>query len=218
MRWRFSRARRTRRALLKAATTAMGAENLKTVEFYGNGWDACLGQAWSVNDGRWARWELQDYNRAIDFDTVSSRHTAQQRAGMDAQALGGCGAAPGAMARPQQSNISGTSAWPQQLQIWLTPYGFIKLAGENKATAETQNAGGKSINVVAFSLTRGNATTVCADISIPKTSWRKSRRGSTIPFSETCSSRRSSAGIATLTGFAFQGASSRGRAALEYLN
>jgi glyoxylase-like metal-dependent hydrolase (beta-lactamase superfamily II) len=129
----------------------LGAENLKTVEFSGNGWDACLGQAWSVNDGRWARWELRDYNRVIDFDNVSSRHTAQQRAGMDAHALGGCGAAPGAMARPQQSSITGTSPWPQQLQIWLTPYGFIKLANENKATNETQN-------VVSFNVTRGNTT------------------------------------------------------------
>src|SRR4030095_8312639 len=93
--------------LLKAATTALGADNLKTVEFSGNGWDGCLGQAWSVNDGRWARGELRDYNRVIDFDAVASRHTAQQRAGMDANALGGCGASPGAMPRPQQSNISG---------------------------------------------------------------------------------------------------------------
>src|SRR5688572_33237805 len=101
-------------AVLKAASAAMGADSLKSVEFSGNGWDACLGQAWNVNDGRWARWELRDYNRVIDFDTVSSRHTAQQRAGMDANALGGCGAAPGAMARAQQSNLSGTSPWPQQ--------------------------------------------------------------------------------------------------------
>src|SRR5262247_2563616 len=102
-------------ALLKAATAALGAENLKTVEFSGNGWDGCLGQAWSVNDGRWARWELRDYNRIIDYEAVASRHTAQQRAGMDANALGGCGAAPGAMPRAQQSNISGTSPWAQQL-------------------------------------------------------------------------------------------------------
>jgi glyoxylase-like metal-dependent hydrolase (beta-lactamase superfamily II) len=145
-------------ALLKAATAALGAENLKTVEFSGNGWDACLGQAWSVNDGRWARWELRDYNRIIDFDATASRHTAQQRAGMDAHALGGCGAAPGAMARAQQSNISGTSPWPQQLQIWLTPYGFIRLAGQNNPTAETQKTGGRAINVVSFNVPRGNTT------------------------------------------------------------
>ena len=143
-------------ALLKAATAALGAENLKTVEFSGNGWDGCLGQAWSVTDGRWARWELRDYNRIIDFDAGSSRHTAQQRAGMDANALGGCGAAPGAMPRAQQSNISAASPWPQQLQIWLTPYGFIRLAGQNNPTAETQNAGGRTTNVVSFNVTRAN--------------------------------------------------------------
>jgi glyoxylase-like metal-dependent hydrolase (beta-lactamase superfamily II) len=62
------------------------------------------------------------------------------------------------MARPQQSNVSATSPWPQQLQIWLTPHGFIRLANDNKATAETQNAGGRNINVVSFNVTRGNTT------------------------------------------------------------
>ena len=143
-------------AILKAAATAMGADNLKTVEFTGNGWDGCLGQAWNVNDGRWARWELKDYNRVIDYEAGSSRHTAQQRAGMDPQAVGGCGAVPGAAPRAQQSNITSNSPWTQQLQIWLTPYGFIRLAGSNSPTAEVQTVGGRRLNVVTFPITRGN--------------------------------------------------------------
>jgi hypothetical protein len=51
----------------------------------------------------------------------------------------------------KQSNITATSSWTQQLQIWLTPYGFIRLANENKATVEAQN-------VVSFNVTRGNTT------------------------------------------------------------
>jgi glyoxylase-like metal-dependent hydrolase (beta-lactamase superfamily II) len=145
-------------AILKNATAALGAESLKTLEFAGNGWDACLGQAWSVADGRWARWELQNYNRVIDYETGSSRHTAQQRAGMDPKALGGCGAAPGAAARPQQSTIRPDSPWPQQLQIWMTPYGFIRLARENKPTAESQTAGGRTLNVVSFTVDRNKQT------------------------------------------------------------
>jgi glyoxylase-like metal-dependent hydrolase (beta-lactamase superfamily II) len=145
-------------ALLKVAAATLGAENLKSVEFFGNGWDACLGQAWSVNDGRWARWELRDYNRVIDYETVSSRHTAQQRAGMDAHALGGCGAAPGQAARPQQSTVTADSPWVQQLQVWLTPYGFIRLANQNKPAAETQAVAGRNFNVVSFAVSRGNQT------------------------------------------------------------
>jgi glyoxylase-like metal-dependent hydrolase (beta-lactamase superfamily II) len=141
-------------SLLSAATAALGAANLKTVEFSGSGWDGCLGQAWNVNDGRWARWELRDYNRVIDYETGSSRHTAQQRAGMDPQALGGCGAAPGAAARPQQSNITANSPWPQQLQVWLTPHGFVRLAAGNNPTAETQTAGGRTFNIVSFNVNR----------------------------------------------------------------
>jgi len=145
-------------AILRAATTAMGAENLKAVEFAGNGWDGCLGQAWNVLDGRWARWELKDYNRTIDYEAGSSRHTAQQRAGMDPQAVGGCGAVPGAAPRAQQSNITSTSPWTQQLQIWLTPYGFIRLARDNNPVAESQTVSGRRMNVVTFSVTRGNET------------------------------------------------------------
>jgi glyoxylase-like metal-dependent hydrolase (beta-lactamase superfamily II) len=145
-------------AILKAAAAAMGTENLKTLEFSGNGWDGCLGQAWNVNDGRWARWELRDYNRIIDYESGSSRHTAQQRAGLDPEKVGGCGAVPGAAARPQQSAISANSPWLQQLQIWLTPSGFIRLARDNNATAETQTAAGRTFNVVTFAVARGNDT------------------------------------------------------------
>jgi glyoxylase-like metal-dependent hydrolase (beta-lactamase superfamily II) len=145
-------------AILKAAAAAMGAEDLKTVEFAGNGWDGCLGQAWNVTDGRWARWELKEYNRFIDYETGSSRHTAQQRAAMDPQAVGGCGAVPGAAPRTQQSNITSNSPWAQQLQIFLTPVGFIRLAGTNNPTAEIQTVGGRRLNVVTFPITRGNET------------------------------------------------------------
>src|SRR5688572_20027730 len=144
--------------VLKAASTAMGADNLKSVEFAGNGWDGCLGQAWNVNDGRWARWELRDYTRFIDYEAGNSRHTAQQRAGMDPNALGGCGAVPGAAARPQQSNITANSPWLQQLQIYLTPYGFIRLARDSNPTAETQLVGGRRLTVVTFPVTRGAET------------------------------------------------------------
>src|SRR4030095_12449196 len=121
--------------ILKTAATAMGADNLKAVQSAGNGWDGCLGQAWNVMDGRWARWELKDYNRVVDYEAGSSRHTAQQRAGMDPQAGGGCGGGPGAAPRAQQSTISSASPWAQQLQIFLTPYGFIRLARDNNPVA-----------------------------------------------------------------------------------
>jgi glyoxylase-like metal-dependent hydrolase (beta-lactamase superfamily II) len=145
-------------AILKAASTAMGADSLKTVQFSGNGWDGCLGQAWNVTDGKWARWELKDYSRTIDYDAGSSRHTAQQRAAMDPKAVGGCGAVPGAAPRAQQSNITSTSPWAQQLQIVLTPYGFIRFARDNNPTAEVLTVNGRRLNVVTFSTTRGNET------------------------------------------------------------
>src|SRR5690606_21204086 len=43
-----------------SAVAAMGGVHVARIELTGAGWDACLGQAWNVNDG-WARWELRDY-------------------------------------------------------------------------------------------------------------------------------------------------------------
>src|SRR5690606_644827 len=44
----------------ESALDAMGAVEVERIELTGAGWDACLGQAWNVNDG-WARWEIRDY-------------------------------------------------------------------------------------------------------------------------------------------------------------
>jgi glyoxylase-like metal-dependent hydrolase (beta-lactamase superfamily II) len=60
------------------------------------------------------------------------------------------------MPRPQQSNISAASSWTQQLQIWLTPYGFIRLANENKPAVQRQASGGRTVNVISFNVTRNS--------------------------------------------------------------
>jgi len=115
------------------ALRAMNAEGIERLEFRADGWEACLGQPWSVNEG-WARWELTDYRRVLDYASVASVQTAMRRAGMDPQRLGGCGAQPDAEPAAQQSYADADTAWPQQLQIWLTPLGFLRLAQDNDTT------------------------------------------------------------------------------------
>lgn len=113
-------------AFYDAAIEALGGRDVSRIAFRGAGWDACLGQAWSVEEG-WARWELTDYRRAIDYERGTSSQTAMRRAGLDPERIGGCGAQPDAAPRPQQSTIGADAAWPEQLPIWLTPHGFAKL-------------------------------------------------------------------------------------------
>ncbi len=109
-----------------AALEALGGQDLDGIELTGAGWDACLGQAWSVSEG-WARWELNDYRRSIDYERGVSTQSAMRRAELDPGRVGGCGAQPGASAAPQRSAIDAAASWPAQLPIWLTPHGFLKL-------------------------------------------------------------------------------------------
>ncbi|MES2626247.1 MAG: MBL fold metallo-hydrolase [Pseudomonadota bacterium] len=119
--------------LQAAALAAMHAENITKLDFTASGWEGCLGQPWRIDEG-WARWELTDYVRVIDYSNNSSLQTAQRRAAMDPDKIGGCGASPGAMPVPQQSSITSASPWANQLSLWLTPQGFLKLATENDTT------------------------------------------------------------------------------------
>ena len=131
--------------LRAAAVDAMGGVEVDRIEIAGSGWDACLGQAWNVNEG-WARWELTDYRRVIDYAEAASLQTAMRRPAMDPERVGGCGAQPGGAASRQQSRVDGASAWPDQLPIWLTPHGFLRLA-ENGETSVAAADGGVKVTV-----------------------------------------------------------------------
>jgi len=123
-----------------AAIEALGGRDADSLAYTGAGWDACLGQAWSVEEG-WARWELTDYRRAIDYARGTSSQTAMRRPGLDPERIGGCGAQPDGAARPQASSIGAGAAWPEQLPIWLTPHGFAKLIAAGDAEIANERRG-----------------------------------------------------------------------------
>jgi glyoxylase-like metal-dependent hydrolase (beta-lactamase superfamily II) len=84
-----------------------------------------------------------DYVRAIDFTQPASRATWQTYA---VPVTGGAAA----LAAGQQNITPQNMAWGQQLEIWITPWGFIKGAAANNATAKAQTVGGKRYQVVTF--------------------------------------------------------------------
>jgi glyoxylase-like metal-dependent hydrolase (beta-lactamase superfamily II) len=133
-----------------AALAALGSSTLQALEFHGSGWEGCLGQPWRIDAG-WARWELLDYRRVMAFDRGQSIQTAQRRAGMDPERLGGCGAQPGAAPVAQQSAITPATAWPNQLPLWLTPQGLFALAAQH-APDITRNDSGWQLS---FSVAKG---------------------------------------------------------------
>src|SRR5262245_14784870 len=143
------------------ASKAMGADNLTSVTYYGSGANFTLGQNNNANMP-WPRTNINDYSRSIDFANSLSRATWQTYA---VPVTGGAAAlAPG-----QQNITAQNTAWAQQLDIWTTPWGFLKGAAANNATMKSQTVGGTRYNVVTWNTTQkapsGGAYKVVGDIN-----------------------------------------------------
>ena len=130
------------KSLIQAASKVMGIENVNSVMFYGSGANFNLGQSNNAN-GPWPRTNLNDYVRAIDFSQPASLATAVT---WSVPVTGGA-AAQGAFT---QNITSANNVWAQQLEIWITPWGFLKGAAENKATVRDDSLGLKRYRVVTW--------------------------------------------------------------------
>jgi glyoxylase-like metal-dependent hydrolase (beta-lactamase superfamily II) len=115
------------KAVAAAASKAMGMDNLTSITIYGSGANFNLGQSNNAND-QWPRNNLSDYVRSIDFTTSTSRATAVTFA---APVTGG----PAVQGAFQQNIGANNTGWAQQLEIWTTPWGCVKGAQGNNATA-----------------------------------------------------------------------------------
>jgi glyoxylase-like metal-dependent hydrolase (beta-lactamase superfamily II) len=121
---------------------AMGSESLNSITYYGAAQNGNFGQNNNANQP-WPLTNLNDYTRSIDFTQPASRATWQTYA----QAVTG-GAT---VLTPGQQNITpANTAWGQQLEIWITPWGFLKGAAANNATSRAQTVGGRRVNTVTF--------------------------------------------------------------------
>jgi len=135
------------KTVIANASKAMGVDGLNSIMFYGSGANFGLGQSNNAN-GEWPRTNLNDYVRAIDFASSTSRATAVTWA---APVTG-----PVAVQGQFQQNIGAAQAasWAQQLEIWTTPWGFLKGAAANNATARAQTVAGTRYQVVTWMTTQ----------------------------------------------------------------
>jgi glyoxylase-like metal-dependent hydrolase (beta-lactamase superfamily II) len=130
------------KAVIANASKAMGVDGLNSITYYGSGANFNLGQSNNAN-GQWPRTNLNDYVRSIDFTQPVSRATAVTWA---APVTGG----PAAQGAFQQNIAKDNAAWAQQLEIWVTPWGFLKGAAANNATAKAQTVSGRRFQVVTW--------------------------------------------------------------------
>jgi glyoxylase-like metal-dependent hydrolase (beta-lactamase superfamily II) len=139
-----------------AAADAMGATNLNSIQFSGNGTNYAFGQAYTPG-GPWPRFEVKTYTAAVDYKTPAMR-LEMLRAQGEHPPKGG-GAQPFAIDQRTIQVVSGQNAWSEGgaqpapnrgaeserlRQIWLTPHGVVKAAVASGAQAD-----GNTINFKA---------------------------------------------------------------------
>src|SRR5438093_718004 len=153
---------------LDAAAAALGARNLRTIEFSGRGSDFMFGQAYDGNNP-WPRFNLPSYTMTIDYTIPAMRDDRRRQQSENpprgggfqplvgelrqiwvlssnyAWDMAGQNAIPAAAERDLRSAVDGRLA-----QIWMTPHGFIKAAIANHATSKTDTVRGAKKNVISF--------------------------------------------------------------------
>jgi glyoxylase-like metal-dependent hydrolase (beta-lactamase superfamily II) len=145
---------------------AMGAANLKSIQYTGSGYIYAIGQSYQPTV-RYSKFNLKSYSRLIDYEKGASREE-DVRTQFEDPPRGG-GVQPVIGERRAVAFVSGDAAWNQgasgaanpapalleerQLQIALTPPGWAKAAAAAAdPTMESKTEDGKQMTVVTFTL------------------------------------------------------------------
>ena len=132
------------KTVLSNASKAMGADDLKTIQYSGTATEFAFGQAVNVNSP-WPGYAEKSYTRTIDYETPAWR-IDRVLAEVPPDRRGG-GLPPAAT---QSVVVNANTPWAQQVDLWLTPDGFLKAAAKTDATVKSQSMGGKKYTVVTF--------------------------------------------------------------------
>jgi len=137
------------KTIIANASKAMGTDNLKTIEYSAVGADFAIGQSMNPNSA-WPKFIDKTYTRTINFETLASRVNRVRMQGEYPQYGGGGQPLVGEQTQNQTIVVNSNTPWVQQLEIWMTPSGFLKAATTNNATVKSQTVGGKKTNVLTF--------------------------------------------------------------------
>ena len=162
--------------ILAAAAKEIGEANLRCVTFSGTGYSGPVGQTFeNAPNIDWLRSEMANYTRTINFETGTSKETFDRKPGLNPAAwkygIGWVDGTPTQKNLRQTHIVNGQYAWHMdgdgqpvavppdlaeiyQLDIWLTPHGFLKAARKPGANPRAvwrweQLEKGRDGNVVA---------------------------------------------------------------------
>jgi glyoxylase-like metal-dependent hydrolase (beta-lactamase superfamily II) len=130
------------KTVVASAAKAMGVEALTSIKYYGVAQNGNLGQNNNANQP-WPMANASDYVRAIDFAQPASRATWVTYA---VPVTGGAAT----QGQGQQNITPQNTTWAQQLEIWITPWGFLKGAAANNATVRAQTLDGRRYQAVSW--------------------------------------------------------------------
>jgi len=157
-------------AVITAAAKAMGTDTLTSITYSGTARTGAFGQSKRIGEpmGPVNLTQVTAYTRTVTFAPAADAAAVVSRASGQTQPP----AIPGVPPQPAgtlSQNITGAQAasnWTQALNIWTTPWGFVKGAAANNATVRQQ--GGQQIvtfSPAGFKSPSGQAYTVTGYIN-----------------------------------------------------
>ena len=126
------------------ASKAMGVAGVNSITYAGQAALGNFGQSRTVTFGL-ASTVIRNYVRTIDFTQPASRATGDSQP----PALVRGGPLPPA-GKYSQIITPATPAWSQQMEIWVTPWGFLKGAAASNATVKTTKINGVPYKVLTW--------------------------------------------------------------------
>ena len=131
------------KTVIEDASKAMGMAGLNSITYSGAAASGNFGQSRTISFGL-ASTAIRNYTRTIDFTQPASRVTGST---MPAAVPGGPAPQPGTL---DQLITPANEPWAQQLQVWVTPWGFLRGAAANKATVRSRKVEGIAYRVVTW--------------------------------------------------------------------
>jgi len=142
-------------AVIANAQKALG--DLKSITYSGSAKDVAFQQCGSNAADMICRGThdpmrpINNYVRVIDLTAPTSRHTGATN---NPAGGGATTPMPGTFFQqvtPQQADVS--QSWANSLELYITPWGFLKSAAENNATASRRKIDGRNYTVLTWSPT-----------------------------------------------------------------
>jgi glyoxylase-like metal-dependent hydrolase (beta-lactamase superfamily II) len=150
------------RSVVDGVARAIGAAGVRTLQYSGSGYVYGFGQSYQPG-GPWVKFNLKGYTLLMDYERQALREE-QVRTYLDPPERGGTAvfigelrqvafvnrdvawnAGPGGVAAPAPLAVEA-----RQLQLAISPHGFVKAAMAATPTVTTRTVSGRRLNVVSF--------------------------------------------------------------------